>query len=109
MDKQRIEELITVYRDGLLNDTIPFWLPRSVDHEYGGFMTMRDADGSLVDTDKVSWQQARLTWLVGELYNNVEPREEWLGFAKHGAKFIEEHCFDPADGRMWFHSEFPRS
>jgi len=24
-------------RDGLLYDTIPFWFPRSVDEEHGGF------------------------------------------------------------------------
>ena len=21
----------------------------------------------------------------------------------HGGRFLEEHCFDPVDGRMWFH------
>ncbi len=31
------------------------------------------------------------------------PRPEWLELAKHGAKFLDDHCFDPADGRMWFH------
>ena len=61
-----------------------------------------DRDGTLVDTDKSVWQQGRFTWLLGELYNNVEPREEWLELAKHGIQFIEQNCFDPSDGRMWF-------
>ena len=103
MDQQRIDELIAIYRDGLLGDTLPFWLPRSVDQKHGGFMTARDRDGSILDTDKGVWQQGRFTWLLGELYNNVEPREEWLELAKHGAKFLDDHCFDPTDGRMWFH------
>ena len=103
MDVARIDQLIAVYRDGLLEDTLPFWLPRSVDREFGGFMIARDRDGTLLDTDKGVWQQGRFTWLLGELYNNVEPREEWLEAALLGAQFMDEHCFDPTDGRMWFH------
>ena len=59
MDQQRIDELIAIYRDGLLGDTLPFWLPRSVDQKHGGFMTARDRDGSILDTDKGVWQQGR--------------------------------------------------
>ena len=66
-------------------------------------MMSLDRDGTVVDTDKGVWQQCRFTWLLGELYNNVEPREEWLELAKHGIRFIDEHCYDPSDGRMWFH------
>lgn len=61
-----------------------------------------DQDGSLVDSDKSVWQQGRFSWLLGELYNNVEQRPEWLELLKHGVDFIEQHCFDPEDGRMWF-------
>ena len=97
------EELIRTYRSGLLEDVLPFWMKHAVDREHGGFITALDRDGSIVDTDKGTWQQGRFTWLLGELYNNVEARDEWLELAKHGAKFMDEHCFDPADGRMWFH------
>lgn len=103
MDATHRSELIATYRDGLLNDTLPFWLQHSVDREYGGFMTSLNRDGTVVDTDKGVWQQGRFTWLLGELYNNVEPREEWLELAKRGARFLNEYCFDPSDGRMWFH------
>jgi len=105
MNKSRREELIAVYRGGLLEDTLPFWLPRCVDTEHGGFMTARDCDGSLLDTDKGMWQQSRFTWLLATLYNTVEPREEWLTAARHGLDFIEKYGFDVSegDGRMWFH------
>lgn len=62
-----------------------------------------DRTGEVVDTDKGVWQQGRFTWLLGELYNNYEARAEWLELARHGAKFLEQYCFDPNDGRMWFH------
>ncbi|MFK8113272.1 MAG: AGE family epimerase/isomerase [Rubripirellula sp.] len=103
MKSDRKQELLSIYQDGLLTDTLPFWIPRCVDREHGGFMMSLDHDGTIVDTDKGVWQQARFTWLLGELYNNVEPREEWLELAKHGIDFIERHCIDSQDGRMWFH------
>lgn len=103
MDAQRKSDLIAVYRDGLLEDTIPFWIKHCVDRDHGGFMTSLDRDGTVIDTDKSVWQQGRFTWLLGELYNNVEPREEWLELAKYGADFIDRHCIDPIDDRMWFH------
>ena len=42
-------------------------------------MMSLDRDGTVVDTDKGVWQQGRFTWLLGELYNNVEPRRSgWI-------------------------------
>lgn len=106
MQRERIEDLIRVYRDGLLDDTMPFWIDHGVDREHGGFLISLDRDGSVLDTDKAVWQQARFTWLLGELYNNVEAdearRERWLELAEHGAAFLARCCFDVADGRMWF-------
>ncbi len=103
MQRERIDELIAVYRDGLLNDTLPFWINHAVDHQWGGFTACLDRDGTVIDTDKGVWQQGRTAWLFGELYNNLAPKEEWLALAQHGIDFIERYCFDPADGRMWFH------
>lgn len=90
------------YSGQLLNDTIPFWFPRSFDLEYGGFLLMRDADGSLIDDDKAVWIQGRATWLLATLYNTVEPKAEWLEGARLGYEFLVKHCFD-RDGRMFFH------
>lgn len=97
------DSLLATYRDGLLDDTLPFWIDHCVDHDHGGFMMSLSREGDIVDTDKGVWQQGRFTWLLGELYNNVEPRDEWLELAKHGARFLGQHCFDTGDGRMWFH------
>ena len=95
-------ELVSIYRDGLLDDTLPFWISNSVDREHGGFMMSLDRDGTLLDTDKCVWQQGRFTWLLGELYNTVEQRQEWLELAEHGVRFLDEYCRDGSDGRMWF-------
>ncbi|MEZ6062563.1 MAG: AGE family epimerase/isomerase [Planctomycetaceae bacterium] len=90
------------YRDSLLNDVVPFWLRHGVDDEYGGIITGLDRDGTVIDTDKGMWQQGRWLWLLAELCNTVEARDEWLRTALRTADFIERFGFDQSDGRMWF-------
>lgn len=100
--EQDIKGLREFYQHQLLNDTVPFWFPRSVDEEYGGYLLMRNRDGSLLDDDKAVWIQGRTAWLLSTLYNTIEPKQEWLNGAKKGINFLNEHCFD-TDGRMFFH------
>ncbi len=101
MEKNRIEELILIHRDGLLKDTVPFWMKRTIDHEYGGFLNYMDQDGTILNTDKPVWVLGRFTWLMALLYNTVEKRQEWLDTAMHGIEFLEKYCFD-TDGRMFY-------
>jgi N-acylglucosamine 2-epimerase len=100
-DRRRYKELMSVYRDGLLNDTLPFWINNAVDRERGGFTICLDRAGRVMDTDKGMWQNCRFTWLLATLYNTVEKREEWLDLARHGIEFIRRAGFD-RDGRMFF-------
>ena len=100
--RKELIDLKNFYSNQLLNNTVPFWFPRSFDKEYGGFLLMRDADGSLIDDDKAVWIQGRATWLLSTLYNTVEKKQEWLEGAKLGYGFLNKHCFDN-DGQMFFH------
>ncbi len=100
--QEALAALQEFYSNQLLNDTVPFWFPRSFDHEHGGFLLMRDEDGTLIDDDKAVWIQGRATWLLSTLYNSVEKKQEWLEGAKLGYEFLNKHCFD-ADGQMFFH------
>lgn len=90
-----------VYRKGLLDDTIPFWFPRTIDQEYGGYFTSLDRDGSLLQSDKSVWFQGRAAWMLANLFNTLEKRAEWIEWAGIGIDFLEKHCFD-TDGRMFF-------
>ena len=101
-DRNDLVALRDFYRNQLLKSTVPFWFPRSFDREQGGFLLMRDRDGSLIDDDKAVWIQGRATWMLSTLYNTVEKRPEWLEGAKLGYDFLNRHCFD-ADGQMFFH------
>lgn len=102
MDKDYLRSLKDFYSRQLLEDTVPFWFPRSYDYEHGGYLLMRDGDGSLLDTDKAVWIQGRACWLLSTLYNTVEKREEWLEGAKLGYEFLRDKCFN-AEGKMYFH------
>lgn len=109
----KMEELACLrdqYRDGLLDNVLPFWLPTSVDEVNGGYWTSRAADGTIVDTDKSMWAQGRFSWLLSKLaccvsaeHVSLAQRDQWLAAAAAGLRFIDQNGVDPADGRMWFH------
>ncbi len=99
---KELKNLQQFYQKQLLEDTVPFWFPRSVDQEFGGYLLMRDQDGSLIDDDKAVWIQGRAAWLLSTLYNTFEKKPEWLEASRSGIDFLNEHCFD-ADGQMFFH------
>ena len=95
------DKLFKIYSDGLLKDVVPFWEKYSIDKEYGGFLTLLDADGKVYCSDKPMWIIGRETWLFSWLYNKLEKRDEWLRLAKHGIDFIRKFGFD-SDGRMFY-------
>ncbi len=47
------------YEKELLENVVPFWLNHAQDHEYGGFFTCLDRDGSVYDYNKYMWMQWR--------------------------------------------------
>jgi N-acylglucosamine 2-epimerase len=100
--KTELQNLKEFYQNQLLQDTIPFWFPRSIDTQFGGFLLMRDQEGNLIDDDKAVWIQGRASWLLATLYTTVEPKKEWLEGSKCGIDFLNNHCFD-TDGQMFFH------
>jgi N-acylglucosamine 2-epimerase len=90
-----------LYRRALLEDVIPFWQSHSPDREHGGYFTCLDRDGTVYDTDKFVWLQARQVWTFSMLYNRVEARPEWLEMARLGAEFLRAHGRDSA-GAWYF-------
>ncbi len=91
MNKAEIIKLRDQYRSALVDDVIPFWLKNSPDREHGGYFTCLNRDGSVFDTDKFVWLQAREVWMFSKFYNALEPRQEFLDMATLGAKFLVDH------------------
>ncbi len=96
-----LDKLRKFYRDGLLEDTIPFWLRHGLDHEYGGLLSGLDRDGSLIDSDKSAWLQGRAAWTFATLFNTVERRDDWLQASRLCLDFLRDH-FRSADGKLYF-------
>lgn len=94
-------QLAELYRTALLDDVIPFWEKYSIDREKGGYFSCLNRDGSVFDTDKFIWLQARQLWTFSMLFNEVDKRSEWLDIAHHGAGFLKAHGMDSA-GNWYF-------
>lgn len=98
---QRLRSLREIYRSGLLESTIPFWLRHGIDREFGGLLNGLGEDGVVIDTDKAVWLQGRAAWTFATLYSTVEPNPEWLAASKSCLDFIRGHCRGPG-GKLYF-------
>lgn len=90
------------YRTELVENILPFWLEHGLDRACGGMLTCLDRDGALMDETKSVWFQGRAAFTFAYAYNNVEQRPEYLEASKSILDFMEQYCFDPEDGRMYF-------
>lgn len=94
-------DLAQQYRHALLEDVVPFWTRHSLDREHGGYFTCLERDGTVYDTDKFVWLQARQAWTFSMLFSRFEQRDSWLEVARHGIEFLQRHGRDP-DGNWYF-------
>lgn len=95
MQRQKIEAYHKQFRDELFRSVIPFWLNHSIDRENGGYHSCLERDGTVFDTDKFSWMQAREIWMFSKLCQVYGTRPEWLEAARHGAEFMRAHAKAP--------------
>ena len=91
MEEARRAELEEFYRSALLDNVMPFWTERSLDREHGGYLVHLDREGRQTGDGKYVWFQAREAWMFSALYNQLEPRREWLDAARLGADFLKRH------------------
>jgi N-acylglucosamine 2-epimerase len=89
------------YRSELLDRVIPFWLRHSLDQQHGGYFTCLTREGSVYDSRKYVWLQGRAVWIFSKLYNELEPRQEFLDAARLILDFLRLHACD-AQGRYYF-------
>ncbi len=98
---ERLAKLSSVYRSGLLESTIPFWLRHGLDHEHGGLLSNLGEDGTLIDGDKAIWLQGRAAWTFSTLYNTIERNPTWLAAAESCLNFIRQYGGGP-EGKLYF-------
>ncbi|MGE4584867.1 MAG: AGE family epimerase/isomerase [Sphaerochaeta sp.] len=100
--KQKFEQLYQQYRSMLVDNVLPFWLRYGFDRVNGGLYTGLDRDGTILETDKSVWFQGRALWVYATAYREMVQKAEYQVLCDSLVGFIEEHCFDPTDGRMYF-------
>lgn len=97
----RFVDLLAIYRSELLERVVPFWLEYAVDRQNGGLLTCISDEGQVLSEDKYMWSQLRAIWTFSALYNQIEPRPEWLDLARHIFAFVKKHGRDE-QGRWVF-------
>ncbi|MFC1717926.1 AGE family epimerase/isomerase [Candidatus Poribacteria bacterium] len=94
-------------REGLeqiLNENIaPFWHPRVMDMEHGGYRLNHDIAGNWKGPlDKFLVTQARTVWFFSRLGRSKYGTEEHLKAAKHGYQFLRDKMWDEEFGGFYW-------
>lgn len=102
----RMQRLSKLYEEELLERVVPFWEHYSIDRASGGYLSCLDRDGTVYDTDKFTWMQARELWMFSRLARRFhrelpEDAARWLALAEHGRQFLQAHG-RTAEGDWYF-------
>lgn len=84
---------------------IPFWLERSVDQEFGGYITSFDQNGIFNGNDaKYIVTQSRMLWGFSQLMLFADPGQkvQMEEAAHQGYRFIIDHFWDPEHGGFYW-------
>lgn len=95
------EEMLTTVRDYI----IPFWLDRSVDTEYGGFITSFDENGKFDGNGvKNIVTQSRMVWGFSYLRDlaKEEDKERMEKAARQGAEYLMNEFWDKEYGGFYW-------
>jgi N-acylglucosamine 2-epimerase len=101
VERQQIQRLRALFESELFESVLPFWQRHSPDWEHGGYFNHLDRDGTVYDTTKNVWLQARQVWLFSKLYQDVESNPDWLALAGMGMEFLRQHAVAPT-GHVYF-------
>ena len=96
--KQEIREI-------LAHKIIPFWLKRSVDEEYGGYLTQFNENGEFEGNGtKYMVTQSRMVWGFSNLleFADEEQKPAMEKAARQGAKFLMEKFWDNVHGGYYW-------
>lgn len=101
-------EWIAQFEKTLKENIVPFWYPKCLDHEAGGYIMSFGQKGELLGpARKMIVTQARMVWFFAAVaragYSGPGwGRRELLEAAEHGYRFLLERMRDPKfDGYFW--------
>ena len=101
--KERLQSIAGQVREALEGGVIPFWLERSPDLEFGGFLTNFDENGDATGTpEKYLNTQCRLIWCFSTLARHYPQHAGvYQQLAEQGMDFLLRYFWDNRYGG-WF-------
>ncbi len=102
-EKNEIRDLRERTHSYLVNSLLPFWIHRSPDPEYGGFLSYFDRDGRATgETVKPFLMQIRMLFAMSAAHRAGYGDGRCAELARRAADFIIEHYWDPEhEGWYW--------
>ena len=92
-------------KNTLCQKIIPFWLSKSIDSQYGGYLTAFDENGNPLNCDeKYIVTQSRMVWGFSFLQRFAEEkdREKMKKAAEQGARFLIDAFWDKKYGGFYW-------
>jgi mannobiose 2-epimerase len=87
----------------LYDNLVPFWYPRSLDRERGGYHTHYDAAGRPKPPGaRMIVSQCRMLWFFARLARFGHRPAEMLDAADHGVRFLRERMWDARHGGLFW-------
>jgi cellobiose epimerase len=87
----------------LLRNIIPFWYPRVLDLEHGGYLLNHDLSGKWKGpANKRLVVQARTLWFFSRLQRTGYAKPEYAEAARHGFEFLTKKMWDEQCGGFYW-------
>lgn len=101
--RQRLSALVPQIERNLRENVVPFWFPRSVDREHGGYTVHYGPKGKeLPGGTKMIVTQARTLWLASRLLRAKVAEASLREAADVGFRFLRDHMWDQEHGGFYW-------
>lgn len=88
--------------DSVVNNQYELWYPRTVDKEYGGFLSQYSRDWQPTGSqNKFIVTQARHVWTTSTVAYKDENRRNFEQYGKHGFEFLKNTMWDETHGGFY--------
>ena len=103
MKKQEIVYLKQEAENHLLDELLPFWIARMIDHDNGGYLTHFDKDGNDSGEDEKSLiAQTRCLYTCASAHRAGYGNGQFAEMAKHGVDFLINKMWDKEHGGFYW-------
>lgn len=100
---EKIQKAHLEIKNHLEKGIITFWLNKSIDKEFGGYLTCFDSNGYLMeDTDKYIVTQTRMIWGTSAFSKLYPENKSLVDAARQGVDFFIKYFWDPTFGGWYW-------